>query len=1101
MTVTIDAVNFETRYKKLNEQQRKAVDTIDGPLMVIAGPGTGKTELLSMRAATILRRTDTLPENILCLTFTESGAAAMRKRLTEIIGKDAYKVAIHTFHSFGSEIINQYGEYFYHGANFRPASDLSSYELLRSIFDTLDFSNPLSGKMNDEYTHLSDTLTTISELKKSGLTNDELLKLLDANDAVLDAVEKSIATAYGARVSNKTAAALSPIVAQLGTLDSEPMPPGITPLANVLALSIAHAVDASIDQDSTKPITAWKSAHMEKNEKGELVFKDRRRSKKLRAVSFLYYQYLIQMQEAELYDFDDMVLRVVHAMEVFPDLTYNLQEKYLYVMVDEFQDTNLAQARILHTLTSTPSGDESNIMVVGDDDQAIYSFQGAEVGNILNFRDRFESVKIITLTDNYRSTSEVLGAARTVIVQGQQRLERYLPEVDKTLTAHRVDTSSSVIIRQFSRIEDERRGVARAIKQQIEGGIKPSTIAVLARRHHELVALLPFLQEQSIHVNYERRDNVLESEVVVQLLFLVRIVCHLSTGEIDEADALIPQLIAHPAWGYENEAVWNLSLNAYKHRSGWLEEMATVPVFKPLHEWLVALSRSVSTEPAEHILDMLTGSPSENRSDGLFHSPLFPYFFSESLRNSEPDTYVTYLEALRTIRAKLREYRPDQSLSLHDFIEFVDLHQGFGSSITSIRVRSDTQSDAINLMTTHKSKGLEFDHVHIVGAVDSSWGERVRGRSRLIGYPENLPIQPSGDSMDERLRLFFVAMTRARISLTVSLSSKNENGRELLPASFLIGGEFPIETIAASSDTSELVQDLRSEWYDPFVSSDSDTIRQVLAHSLDTYKLSVTHLTSYLDITRGGPQYFLVNNLLHFPTAKHPSAQYGSAIHSALQKAHSHLTATGKRKPIEDILQDFENLLTGYHMAARDTQNYLQRGMASLSAFLAKNYDQFHEAQKVEVSFSNQQSLVGDAVLNGALDLIDINDDEKTMVVTDYKTGGASTKWQGKTDTEKLKLHKYKQQLMFYKLLVENSRDFSSYRVDSGVLQFVEPTPGGDVIDLALSFDQKELDDFSILVQNVYRLITSLTLPDIQSYPLTFNGVQAFEDDIRTGKY
>ncbi|MDQ5932637.1 MAG: ATP-dependent helicase UvrD/PcrA, partial [Patescibacteria group bacterium] len=159
-------MDFETRYKKLNARQKDAVDTIEGPLMVVAGPGTGKTELLSMRAANILRRTDTLPENILCLTFTESGAAAMRRRLTEIIGKDAYKVAIHTFHSFGSEVINKNSEYFYQGADFRPASDLSAYELLRTIFDTLDFSNPLSGKMNEEYTHLPDTLTAISELKK-----------------------------------------------------------------------------------------------------------------------------------------------------------------------------------------------------------------------------------------------------------------------------------------------------------------------------------------------------------------------------------------------------------------------------------------------------------------------------------------------------------------------------------------------------------------------------------------------------------------------------------------------------------------------------------------------------------------------------------------------------------------------------------------------------------------------------------------------------------------------------------------------------------------------------------------------------------------------
>src|SRR6266496_3595942 len=112
-------MDFSTRYTALNTAQKKAVDTIDGPVMVIAGPGAGKTELLSMRVANILKQTDALPENILCLTFTESGANAMRERLSQIIGKDAFKVAIHTFHSFGAEVINQNGDFFYHGAHFR----------------------------------------------------------------------------------------------------------------------------------------------------------------------------------------------------------------------------------------------------------------------------------------------------------------------------------------------------------------------------------------------------------------------------------------------------------------------------------------------------------------------------------------------------------------------------------------------------------------------------------------------------------------------------------------------------------------------------------------------------------------------------------------------------------------------------------------------------------------------------------------------------------------------------------------------------------------------------------------------------------------------
>lgn len=1096
----MNTVDFTTRYKKLNPRQKEAVDKIDGPVMVIAGPGTGKTELLSMRTANILRNTDTLPENILCLTFTESGANAMRQRLSEIMGPDAYKVAIHTFHSFGSEVINQNGEYFYHGANFRPASDIDTFELLNSIFDSLEFSNPLARKMNDDHTYLKDTLTVISELKKSGLTNEELLQLLDANESVIDAVEGELAEIFSNRISKTTISLLAPVAAKLAELPSQTLPPEISPLSSVLALSLAHAVDAATDQDSTKPITAWKNSHLEKDETGGLIFKDRRQDKKLRAVSYLYYQYLIKMQEAELYDFDDMVMRVVHAMEVFPDLRYNLQEKYLYVMVDEFQDTNLAQSRILHNLTSTPNFDSPNIMVVGDDDQAIYSFQGAEVGNILSFRDQYEDVTIITLTDNYRSASTILDNARSVITQGQNRLEQYLEEVDKTLTPHHSTDDQKVELIEYVHIEDERRELVTRIKRQIADGVKPESIAVLARRHHELIELLPYFTHEGIAVNYERRDNVLDSEVIVEMTLLARIINHIAGGEINKADELLPRLMAHPAWKYDSKSLWELSLNAYKHRGGWLEQMATTPAFLPMFEWLIATAQLTHTQPAEKIIDLIIGTPDDSAEDSAFRSGLYDYFFSDDRRTDQLETYIDHLEALRSLRSKLREYLPDRQLLLRDFIDFIDLHERIGSTITHVRKQSET-AQAVNLMTAHKSKGLEFDHVHIVGAIDSAWGARVRSRSRLIGYPENLPIRPTGDSLDERLRLFFVAMTRARNTLSISYSLKDSADRDTLPASFLTGESWqPVRPVISKPATS-VIEDLQRDWYQPYLSLAQNDMKELLRHTLESYKLSVTHLTSFLDVTRGGPDYFLVNNLLHFPKTKHASATYGSAIHDALQRAHTHLAATGKRKPVEDILQDFEQSLVTYRMPDDELQLYTQRGATSLSAFLSVAYDTFNEKQKVELNFANQQSYVGTAHITGALDLVDINDKTREIIVTDYKTGGASSKWQGKTDNEKIKLHKYRQQLLFYKLMCEHSRDYSNYIVTSGVLQFVEPTPGGIIHKLELSFAQDELDEFATLVENVYRLITEMKLPDISSYSSDYKGLLAFEADIIAGKY
>ncbi|MFZ2125842.1 MAG: ATP-dependent helicase, partial [Candidatus Saccharimonadales bacterium] len=581
-------MDFSKRYSNLNESQKKAVDILDGPLMVIAGPGTGKTELLSVRIANILQKTDTLPENILCLTFTDSGASAMRKRLAEIIGKESYKVAVHTFHSFGSEVINQNGQYFYQGAHFRPADSLSSYEIIRSIFESLGYDNPIAGKLNDEFTYLSDSLTAISELKKSGLTSDELLKILDENDLVIEKTEQLLAPIFADRISKKTAYLAAQHIEAIRNSNGKIDLPTIVPLSRILADSLDTAVSESLETNSTKPITAWRNAWFKKDDKGNFILKSRERQVKLRSLSFVYEQYLDHMQEAALYDFDDMILRVVHAMEVFDDLRFNLQEKYQYILVDEFQDTNMAQMRILHNLTNNPvQGDTPNIMVVGDDDQAIYSFQGAGISNILDFDLNYPKAKKITLTENYRSTASVLDNSRNVIIQGKDRLENRIDSINKQLTAHNKTAGDSVSIFEAESIADERHWLVSDIKSRIESGENPNDIAVLTRRHSEIMSLLPYFSKVGIAVNYERRDNALEQPPIKLIEQLSRLLIDVATGKHDDVNALLPELLAHKAWGIAPLDLWKLSLKAHDNHTRWLDIMETTPTFKDLHAWLI----------------------------------------------------------------------------------------------------------------------------------------------------------------------------------------------------------------------------------------------------------------------------------------------------------------------------------------------------------------------------------------------------------------------------------------------------------------------------------------------------------------------------------
>jgi DNA helicase-2/ATP-dependent DNA helicase PcrA len=1096
-------MDFKTRYGKLNVAQKQAVDHIDGPVMVIAGPGTGKTELLSMRAANILRQTDVLPENILCLTFTDSGATAMQQRLSQIIGPAAYKVAIHTFHSFGSEIINQNGQFFYRGAQFRPADELNSYEILHEIFDELPHHSPLASKQNGEYTHLRDVLTTISELKKSGLTSDELIGILNANNKALEACEPLLAKIFASRIGKATAEQLTKLLPAMRKNDSETILTAITPLDRILADSLATACEHANESDSTKPVTAWRDTWMKKDESGEFVFKTRDRQAKLRAAATVYEQYLVRMHRAQLYDYDDMILRVVHALDVFAELRLNLQEKYQYIMVDEFQDTNLAQMRILTSLTSSNAHEgKPNILVVGDDDQAIYSFQGADIGNINSFREMFTDCQLITLTDNYRSSETVLEAARSVITLGSERLENYIDELDKTLTAHRPTTGSVVDLIELPSSNDERAWIAREIKSQLANGTKASEIAVLARRHHELKALLPYFAREGVAVNYERRDNVLDLEIIQLIELIAQIAVDLSSARHEKADSLLPQLLAHPAFSIDPLDIWHLSLRARENRQLWLEVMALTLQFQPLQQWIVGLSQQLIHTPLEQMIDEIVGSSlqASNRSTEngeqkeVYRSPLYNYYFAPEKLTEAPDTYLTYLEALRTIRTKLSEHWQDSQLTLQTFLDFLQLHRQLGSTITSVRPRTDHLANAINLMTAHKSKGLEFDHVYITGAIDTAWGEKVRSRPRLISYPENLPLAPAGDTFDERLRLFFVAMTRARQTLTISYSLANDSGKNTLPASFLTGETWQAARPQLPQSIDSLVAQAQTAWYHPIISPLQQDMRALLASTLENYKLSSTHLTSFLDVSRGGPQYFLVNNLLKFPQAPAPHAAFGSAIHAALQRAHAQVAATGQHRPLEDILHDFEENLRLQPLGSHDLELYTQKGSDILSQFLEAKQDSFSPSQKTELNFAGQGVRLGHARLTGSLDLVDF--DEHSVVVTDYKTAKAAASWTGKTDYEKIKLHKYKQQLMFYQLLIANSRDYGRYTVEKGVLQFIEPNRAGEIVALEAQFSRSDLDQFATLIQKVWQRIVTLDLPDVSDYEPTHKGILAFEADL-----
>jgi DNA helicase-2/ATP-dependent DNA helicase PcrA len=397
----------------------------------------------------------------------------------------------------------------------------------------------------------------------------------------------------------------------------------------------------------------------------------------------------------------------------------------------------------------------------------------------------------------------------------------------------------------------------------------------------------------------------------------------------------------------------------------------------------------------------------------------------------------------------------------------------------------------VELLTAHRSKGLEFDDVYVISLADSVWGETARTRGRLISYPHNLPIGISGDSSDEHIRLLFVALTRAKTNLVLSTHHINGNGKQLLPVGYL--SHVDVTNEESSTPAIEL---LETTWRSHLGKVPEHTIQELMRDTLTTYKLSATHLCNFLDVSRGGPELFLLQNLLRFPQAMSPSAAFGSAVHVTLQRSHAHLTATGKKRPIEDLLGDFEATLGEYQLANDQYDYFTKKGSDVLSSFFASRYDSFSPTQRVEQNFASETVTLDDVRLSGAIDLMDIDTKAKTIEVTDYKTGKSTSSWQGKTDYEKIKLWHYRQQLMFYKLLIENSREFAGYTVTKGIIEYVEPDNRGAINRIELEYNTDELREFTELIKCVWARIQALDFTTKADYEKSLAGIKAFESEI-----
>lgn len=1066
---------FERSYAQLNAAQKQAVDSIDGPVLVVAGPGTGKTQLLSMRVANILRQTDTSPSSILCLTFTNKAAVNMRERLIALTGGEAKGVMVKTFHSFAAELMNMYPDSFWNGAKLSTAPDTTQIEIIQDILGKLPLSNPLALRFAGNFTAGKDVKNALKYVKEAGLTPDKLKALVQANIAYIDTIEHDLVEILSPPLRAK---GLAELAAKVHNLPEQGISDTLQPLQDlgkVIIESLDFAIQQDADTGKTTNTGKWKQRWVQNVEGQKAMHKERQRNEWWLQLAGVYESYRQSLHQRGYYDYSDMIVEVISQLQKDASMRADAQERFLYVLIDEFQDTNAAQLQLAHLIADHPEqGANPNLMAVGDDDQSIYKFNGAELNNMLSFQKSYPSTKLIVLTDNYRSSQDILDTSTVIIDQVTDRLVTRMPDVHKDLTAKNEPLEKGQISHlSYATEEHQLSDVARKIATAHSEG--QHDIAVLARDHSSLRKLASILTSFDVPVRYEKQNNILENSGVIQVHTIMSLLVAINRGDAAHVNILLSQLLRSPMWKLSPQQLWDIA-TANQRGKSWLDYLIKSgdEELQNIAQWLLWLAQTSSQEMLSVTLEYVIGL----RAGEHLTSPLRQYY----LQNETTDTdYLQTLSSMRILVSMANDFARGANATLEDFVNFIQL------SIDSEEIIADesvftTGDNAVQLLTVHKAKGLEFDTVYVVNAIDSSWRPGIGGRK----CPANLPLQPVGDDGDDYARLMYVAATRAKRSLFVTSYRQDISGKEVL-ATPIIHPAMPAVDTDATIDSVTILEE-HLAW--PRLNNADE--KRNLTSQLESLSLSASGLLDFLDTSKGGPDYFFEKHLLRLPEATSTSMAFGTAIHAALEYAQ--ILTNGGTMSVKKVIEHYHQSLTEQYLPAHQQQRFMDHGSDLLTKLLASETFWLGKGDLPEQSLQDVQ--ISGARLKGVIDRINISKDHLTII--DYKTGKPLGSFITRDQNKAVKAWRHRTQLVFYALLVQNSNRFKPQTI-AGQMWYVEASSAKELIREYIP-SYEEIDRMARLVSVIWEKIQDLNLPDISNYSDDYAGIQNFEQDLIDGK-
>lgn len=929
---------FDREYARLNAKQKLAVDTIEGPVMVVAGPGTGKTQVLSLRVANILRKTHLKPANILCLTFSNSGATAMRERLRTLIGADAYGVTVSTIHAFAQSVIDRHPLLFEEWSMREQLSDIDRYREMEKIVGTIS-ANSLLINQKDPYARNADLLQRISQVKREGKTMEDLQKA-------------------------------------------------------------ASLFDIEMEQKS-KPGT-------------KVHEKNLQAAKKFREFIGIFEAYQEMLLATGRYDYDDMILQVIRAFTEDDSLLVSLQERYQYVLVDEFQDTNGAQYRLIELLTTYRDLPvEPNIFVVGDDDQAIYRFQGANLQNMLSFHARFPQCPVIALDTSYRSTQVILDAAQSLISVNEERLVGRIPGLEKNLTAGIAEKGVPVKLLRPPSDTAEPWYIAELLEKRLEEGQKPESIAVLTRTNEELFLMLEVLRAKKIPVVISGTDDLLNHPLVRQVVTILEAIDDHSRDSLSQALAC-ECFSVHPA----DLAKVHLLAREKKVQvdSVLLRVEETEEIrFDHLEHLIAARDVLLELRQQAHIRTVIETVDHVLRDTGIAPHP------QSSADDTDPRALAAVEAFFRYVRNRSLE-KPGMTLK-----QFMDDLGFYSEGIVRLSYSiPHLTEDGVQLMTAHQSKGLEFETVTIMHFREGHWDKRRKPAS--VSIPEDLLFgwasekKAEEERQDER-RLAFVAATRAKreIILTCPVQlAVGEKTKDVSPSAFFAEmGVLPEEQVNLEEPAKASLL-----LYAPSALPD-EALKIYLRERLETFALSATALNRFLK----DPREFLCLDLLgqpeEFDEGSIRRLGYGNAVHWALRQW-ADARIKGKEMTLENFLEQFERYLKEKTIL---TDKQLTDLVSLGHDALPKYFDlKLRDATPVLYGVERDaRTRYGDIPLKGKIDRIDLaSATSARATIIDYKAakGKSESEIRGGMDEGTVSRSEdggHFRQLAFYAVLLEGA--------------------------------------------------------------------------------